>query len=160
MNGEYYVAFDLAATGYTTWTSLWPGLIIFVVGLICACFPGALPFTWPWSRAGIQVGGWLIATLSGALTAFALWVSYDEYRDLAERLATGRYQIVEGAVENYARDRTYEKFSVNGVWFEYSDFRGTSAFNNTAAEGGPVRPGQYVRIAHADGKILRLELRR
>ena len=156
MDGGYYVAFDLAASGYKAWTSLGPGLIILLVG---AFLPTLIPIPWPWSRRGVRAVGWIIAIFSGAWTAFSFWVTYAEYTYLAGRLAAGRYQTVEGTVENYEQDRTDEKFTVGGVAFTYSDFRVTSAFNNTAIEGGPIRPGLYVRIAYVDGKILRLEIR-
>lgn len=160
MDGQYHVVFDLAASGYKAWTSLVPGVVVFLVGLLMAIFPGIIPQPWPWSRSGVRVFGWLIVIFAGALSGVAFWSTYSEYRELASRLSTGRYEIVEGTVENYRQDRTDEAFTVGNVPFEYSDFSVSSAFNNTAAQGGPIRPSLAVRIAHTDGKILRLEIRR
>jgi len=160
MDGQYYVVFDLALSGYKAWTSLVPGLIIFAVGLLAAFFPGVVPVPWPWSRPGVQAVGWIMAVFSAAITMFGFWVTYDEYRTLNERLAKGQFAVAEGIVENYERDRTYERFTVSGQEFAYSDFNVTSAFNNTAAEGGPIRLELQVRIVHADGKILRIEIRK
>jgi hypothetical protein len=160
MEGAYYIAFDLVTSGYKAWVFPARGLVFVAGGLLLAFFPGVLPVPWPWTRQGIQAFGWIFAAFAVLWTGFSFWSTHSEYRHLADSLAAGRYQTVEGIVENYAGNEEDEKFSVNNVWFEYSDNRVTSAFNNVAALGGPVRPGLHVRIAHVDGKIVRLEIRR
>jgi len=160
MDPTYTTVFDFASSGYKAGTFLTPGLIGLVGGVLMGLFPGIVPFHWPWSRGGVRVIGWLIAAITTLWVGIAFWGTYGEYRRLADSLASGGYEIVEGAVENYASTENNEKFSVAGVWFEYGDSRVSSAFNNTAANGGPIRPGLHVRIAHVDGSILRLEIRK
>jgi hypothetical protein len=157
--GAYIIVFDLAASGYKAWTFPAIGLILLAVGLALSWFPGLFAH-WPWTPAGIRVFGQLFAGFAAVWTAVSFWATYSLYLDLADQLVKGRYEVVEGPVEDYKRSETEESFSVRGVVFSYSSSAPTSAFNHTAAEGGPVRPGLYVRITHVDGKILRLEIRR
>jgi len=75
------------------------------------------------------------------------------------RLDQGLYEIVEGPVTDYANNgRGAESFSVNGHRFSYSDHILTSGFHTTAADGGPIREGLYVRIVNANGLIPRLKV--
>ncbi|MGB8296715.1 MAG: hypothetical protein WCG85_14905, partial [Polyangia bacterium] len=51
-----------------------------------------------------------------------------------------------------------ERFSVCGDSFSYSNYLVTAGFNNTNSNGGPIREGMWVRIAHTGNSIARLEI--
>jgi hypothetical protein len=156
MDGQYQVVFDLAQSGYKAWWFPASGLIGVAIGLTMLFSPHNFE-TSRWPAGGVRILGVLFLAFSAAWTFNTFKGTFDHYRKLADRLARGDYQVVEGTVDNYERLRTAERFSVGGVRFEYSDARVTSAFNDTS---GPIRPGLYVRISHADGAILRLEVRK
>lgn len=78
------------------------------------------------------------------------------------------YKVVEGQIENFHpmphSGHDMESFTVNGVYFEYSDFVVHYGFNNTASHGGPIkRNGQQVRLSYitknGDNRILKIELK-
>ena len=78
------------------------------------------------------------------------------------------YQVVEGKIEDFHpmphSGHDVESFTVNGVYFEYSDYMLVYGFNNTASHGGPIkRNGQQVRLSYitvnGDNRILKIELR-
>lgn len=95
-------------------------------------------------------------------------------RELSTRKETKRifekkeYNVVEGQIENFHpmphSGHDMESFTVNGVYFEYSDFVVHYGFNNTASHGGPIkRNGQQVRLSYitknGDNRILKIELK-
>lgn len=55
-----------------------------------------------------------------------------------------------------ARGKTTECFKVQNECFCYS-INVSPAFNDTAAGGGPIRAGLWVRIRHVHGVIVQLE---
>ncbi len=78
------------------------------------------------------------------------------------------YRVVEGAIEDFnpmpPSGHAVESFTVNGVYFEYSDFMSVYGFNNTASHGGPLkRNGQQVRLSYITvngvNRILKIELK-
>src|SRR5665647_706795 len=78
-----------------------------------------------------------------------------------------KYEIIEGQVENYEpmlhSGHANEKFDVNKVHFEYSDFElGGIGYHNAASYGGVVREGLNVRITYLPvdsiNPILKLEI--
>lgn len=78
------------------------------------------------------------------------------------------YKVVEGQIENFNpmphSGHAMESFTVNGVYFEYSDFVVHYGFNNTASHGGPIkRNGQQVRLSYIsrneDNRILKIALK-
>lgn len=78
------------------------------------------------------------------------------------------YKIVEGEIENFNpmpyEGHTVESFTVNGIYFEYSDYILWNAFNNTASHGGPIKNnGQLVRLSYItvdeENRILKIELK-
>jgi hypothetical protein len=94
---------------------------------------------------------------------------------LKERLKTKRiffektFNVVEGEIENFnpmpVEGHKYESFTVNGLFFEYSDFSPTYSFNQSASHGGPIHTnGQKVRISYISNKtnnyILKIEVKK
>lgn len=78
------------------------------------------------------------------------------------------YQVIEGTIENFHpmphSGHDMESFTINDVYFEYSDFVIHYGFNNTASHGEPIkRNGQQVRLSYitknGDNRILKIELK-
>jgi hypothetical protein len=112
---------------------------------------------------------WQTTILSYFVFAFGLvWTAgtfaytYGGYIANLTALRNRSYQVVEGRVTNFSplpvSGHGVESFDVDGVSFSYSDYIITSGFNHTAANGGPIRPGLYVRVTYVDDAILRLEI--
>ena len=76
-----------------------------------------------------------------------------------------QYSIVEGRVSNYhpmpKEGHDYERFTVNGIDFEFSDYDLTYGYRNAASKGGAIKKDLFVRIYYFNNKgvnlILRLE---
>lgn len=77
------------------------------------------------------------------------------------------YQTTEGVVENFhpmpASGHDSERFTVNGIEFEFSDFDiGDYGYNNAASLGGAIKEGLKVRIGFFNNGyknvILKLEI--
>ena len=50
-----------------------------------------------------------------------------------------------------------ERLKVGGKMFDYSDYVLTPSFRQSESHGGPIHRDSWVRIAHVDGHIIRLE---
>jgi hypothetical protein len=159
---EYYVAFDAAAAGYRDWRFAAGGLPFLAVGVVLLLAHYRQPRarrSRPEGTVLLLFSGFALCWMGGAFAG--TWSDYSELRDA---LRTGRYALVEGVVTDFVpmpkEGHAYERFSVNGCTYRYSDFVVTGAFNNTSSHGGPVREGLRVRIADVRGKIARLEIAR
>ncbi len=83
-------------------------------------------------------------------------------------VANKEYKIVEGTVDNYQpmpyEGHANEKFDVAGVHFEFSDYDINVGYHNSAAHGGVIKAGRYVRITYstvsAKLTILKLEIQK
>lgn len=157
---EYVIAFDLLDAGYRQWPSAAFGLIFVAVGSVLVGF-----------REKTQAPSWFRNAFAFFFLGFSiLWTTvafvgtYGQYHSLSRALREGRVETVEGRVEAFVpmpySGHAMESFSVGGVRFEYSDYVTTAGFNNTASHGGPIAPGQVVRIAYVAGNIVRLEIRK
>lgn len=96
-------------------------------------------------------------------------VTFGEFLQLRRTLNNGRYQVVEGPVENFVpmpyQGHAAEHFTVKSVPFSYSTYQVISCFNHTSSHGGPIRWGLPVRISYVaalssyrSNCILRLEV--
>ncbi len=98
----------------------------------------------------------LLWTVGGS--AALLWSNYT----VRQALRTGEVTTVEGVVRNFspmpAGGHANETFLVAGTRFSYSAYTLAPGFHQTRSERGPIVDGAYVRIAHRDGTILRLEM--
>jgi hypothetical protein len=86
-----------------------------------------------------------------------------------ESIANGKLKVTEGIITNFdpmpGGGHKMESFSVNNVYFEYSDFLVIEGFNNTKSHGGPINgDGDSVRISYYtkdnDNYIVKLELKK
>jgi len=84
---------------------------------------------------------------------------------LVSAYETKQYQVVEGEVRVLRQQPAHGHTSgdvvvVNGVRFEVNYFFATPAYRDTIAHGGALKPGVYARLYHADGAILRVDVRK
>ena len=159
MEPEYVVAFDILDEGIGG--RLFLGLFVWLAGVAV----GVVML-----RRSLRPGP------PGPLVLFALWLViwgcggglgvantfHQRLRSLAWA-RDGDFGVVEGEVRNFhpvpRGGKGPESFTVAGVRFVYSASDG-AGFNHVALDGGPMRPGQYVRISHRNGRILKIEVRR
>ncbi|MCD6337277.1 MAG: hypothetical protein J7M01_03485 [Candidatus Marinimicrobia bacterium] len=95
----------------------------------------------------------LFAAFMTFLTVSSFFISKD---NTSEIIDNEDYKVVEGIIENFDRmpygGHKDESFTVNGVYFAYSDYgsyAGVNSFNQTASHGGPIREnGQQVRLTY------------
>jgi hypothetical protein len=82
---------------------------------------------------------------------------YQRYRCLSWA-SGGHFQVVEGEVKSFSETRNDDFFIVGGVQFHIAGSDLTrGALGQRSREGGPIRPGMKVKIAHHDGRILKVE---
>ncbi len=158
-SAHYEVVFDVLLAGYRQWWFPAAGVPFVVVGI--ALLLGGSRMT--------RGGGALLHTLGATVVTLGiLWVggalasTYADYAHLRDRLRSGQYMTVEGAVTNFVPgdlgDHRQESFTVAGHHFSYAPSIVTAGFNRSAAHGGPIAEGMRVRIAAVDGEIARLEI--
>jgi hypothetical protein len=167
--GAFVKVFDVADSGFRDWDFAAFGLIFVGVGLVIFFGPRVIralgiPFrdfrSWSYNLFRYFFLGF---SLFWVTVAFA--GTYGVYLHHRALLRDGGYRTAEGTVEDFVpmpfEGHADESFTVSGVDFSYSDYGVTDAFNNSQSHGGPIRAGQYVRIAYdpANHAILRLEIR-
>ena len=110
--------------------------------------------------------GILFAFFAALISAFVIPSQIAEYRQTKRIFTNKNYQIVEGKVNNFhpmpSGGHDTERFTVDSVQFEYSDYDLTDyGYNNAASKGGVIKEGLYVRIGYFNNGnrtvILRLE---
>lgn len=159
---SYVTIFDLSQKGFD-WSPGIIGLAFVVFGL------AALGIRRPGAPPNLRA---LIPVVIGALFGIgAMGFQISNQQHYQQVLAQGEALVVEGPIEHFhpmpKQGHDTEHFIVNGVYFSYTDFSVTSAFNNTSSHGGPLTEGMTVRISYTDSRefggqlaILRIEQRR
>ena len=147
---HWVTVFDLDRAGFTCWSPVFLGLFLAAFGWIVASGPER------GRRGGVVFFG-IGASIAGYAAALGLW----NYLEARAALHDGRAEIVEGSVESFhpMGRRDTEHFKVGARYFEYRDDDLSAGLHTPSAQGGPIRPGEYVRIAAYKGAILRLEIR-
>ena len=161
---DYYLIFDATAQGYTTWRAAILPACIAVVGAVLSM---SAPFlVSPDDRKGMRFYRALTRTVGSlGLVACVAMLAYTRrsYNALSDSLRDRTFRVVEGEVMDFVPQgpdgHPIEKFRIGNVWFSYSESDISSAFHQTAAQGGPIRSRLRVRIADVDGAIARLEIR-
>jgi hypothetical protein len=104
------------------------------------------------------VGLLLVALLPVAV----LFIADRRQAHWREAVESGRAVVLTGRVEGFhpmePGCHDDEHFVVAKHRFAYRDCAVTGAFNRSSTYGGPVRPGQLVRITHVEGAIIKLEI--
>ena len=138
------------------------GLDYWIILMVPAgpCFMGLIYYfrrnqRWAATFAVVWSIGWIALGGVGAYN-----VNFQRLR-CAQWVRSGEYRVVEGVVSDFhpipATGHDSERFTVDGVRFEYSDNDlSKGGFNNAASLGGPIKTGLRVKIAYNQGRILRL----
>lgn len=150
----YHTVFEM------TWDAFpWQLLILSTAGLITGLAllrsrESRESTTWNWL-------GWIFTGFSSLWTGWLLWTLAGHFFTM-RALETRQIQITEGHVGNYTFEmhdgHGFESFTVNGARFHYSDFLATGGYNRPASQGGVIREGLRVRIAHRGNTIAKLEV--
>ncbi len=143
-----------------TWAAYpWQLLILSMAGLLIGLAllrsrEASESFTW-------KALGWIFTGFSLIWTAWLLWTLADHFSTM-RAMETKQIQITEGRIDNYTFEmhdgHGFESFTINGTRFHYSDFLATGGYNRPASQGGVIREGLQVRIAHRGNTIARLEV--
>ncbi len=151
---SYHTVFEMTWNAYP-----WQLLILSTAGLIVGFAllrsrESRESTTWNWL-------GWIFTGFSSLWTGWLLWTLAGHFSTM-RGLETNQIQITEGRVDNYTFEmhdgHGFEAFTVNGARFHYSDFLATGGYNRPASQGGVIREGLQVRIAHRGNTIAKLEV--
>jgi hypothetical protein len=100
-----------------------------------------------------MVFGIIFASFGGLVTILLISIMLGEYYNTKSVYDKKQYQLIEGKVGNYhpmpEGGHDTERFTVNGVEFEFSDFDVSDyGYNNAASHGGAIRQGLNVKIGY------------
>jgi hypothetical protein len=167
---QFVKVFDILDSGYKNWPFAAFGLIAVAAGIVVAALPYILPrFGIPFaifqSRAAFGFSRYFMLAFGVLWTLGAFALTYSQYHQHELLARQGACQLIEGSVEQFQPQNPsgsgLESFVVSGVQFRYSNAIVTDGFNDTAANGGPIKGGEYLRICYDPhgNVILRLEIR-
>jgi hypothetical protein len=154
MTGQCKPVFDLMTAGYTAWPIVAAGsgvtLVMSVILVIISRaykLPGTICF---------------VPVLTGLLTIGLFLSTWTEYRAALAARISGRYEVVEGRIENFVpepfRGHSKESFTVAGRRIQYGTFVMTPGFHRSRARGGPFDTGIHVRLFVRGDDILYAEV--
>ena len=165
---DYDLVFDAANSSYTIWDSIHEGILFIIFGIalnvsstLQSMFIRGFSEKVSKRVAKFVLGFAIIFTLMS-------FTSYTDSNRAKSASLNNCCKTVEGPVENYQLydAAESEKFEVEGVSFNYSDFSRTGGFDTTATKGGPISEGLNVRICYISPTskrsniIVRLELKK
>ena len=162
----YRVIFDFALRDAQPWTFGLMGFLFIAIGAVLVTVVrrrGSLPFRgWNEHPRRSAVFAYFMFGFALLWTSIVYVSQFREHAALSEAIASGRAQVVEGAVTNFhampATGHDTERFCVQAACFSYSDYIVTFGFNNTSSHGGPIRAGLQVRITYVGNTIVKLEV--
>ncbi len=159
---DYQVVFDITTVVYKSWTFLAYGLIFVAAGVLLIAIRKRLPGWWAKHPRANSVFAFFFFGFAVVWTLTSFLSTYHDYSSLSSAKEAGRAFVVEGFVTNFkpmpVTGHAMEKFCVQGVCFEYSDYVITAGFNNTSSHGGPIREGLPVRVTYVGNSIVKLEV--
>ena len=163
---DYKTVFEIADKGFDMIT-LMP-LLFVIIGIGISWFNIKYNKSTSPKKKFTIVFGFIFSGFALLMLIFTLPSNISNRNKTKEIFENKNYQIVEGKIENFHpmphSRHDVESFTVNGVYFEYSDFILVYGFNNTASHGGPLKEnGQQVRLSYinenGDNRILKIELK-
>ncbi|PEJ59233.1 MULTISPECIES: hypothetical protein [unclassified Bacillus (in: firmicutes)] len=108
-----------------------------------------------------RIGGTFCLLMFIFLTINQVYIFYH----VKHLIDTNNVKVVEGYVEKYHPDSEYkggnmENFTINGVYFEYSEgVISVGGYNNAASHGGVIRHnGQYLKIKYYKDRLDKNEI--
>jgi len=106
----------------------------------------------------------VVIALATLVTIIILVITWQDYSAMRSALSMHTYRVVTGQVTDFVPEgpngHPMEQFTVSGSRYVYASSDITSAFHQTARNGGPLHEGVLVRIADSHGAIVRLEMAR
>lgn len=161
MQPEYVVAYNILDEGIG-WQRMWP-VLGWLAGLVIAGCAWRHQLRERKYSAVLFMSLWLAFWICGGI--FGVSNVVIQQVKCINWAKSGEFEVVEGEVRDFkpmpAHGHTNEVFTVSGVRFSYSDYDlSRGGFNNATSHGGPIREGLPVRIAHRDGRILKIEVRK
>ena len=157
------LVFDILQSDYTEWKPILLGLAFVALGLLLTLAPRLMQKLLPGGLQGKAriAFGWILLAFALAWTYGAYDNTYPSYKRLREAAARGQAVTIEGPIEHFHPmpygGHDSESFDVAGEHFSFSDYSYTGGFNRSASHGGPLHEGLWVRIAHIDHIIVKLE---
>src|SRR5262245_53756421 len=104
----------------------------------------------------------VFSAAGGALSIFAILLSYAQFATLKHHLKTGRFKVAEGIVQDFVPmppgGHATESFRVGDVNFRYGYGSSSTTFTSGWNQGY-LHNGAQVRIAYDGGEILRVEVK-
>jgi hypothetical protein len=151
-------------------------LLIGYLPLVYLCIIGiSLIFVYTRIRKRLQKNNNQLIAL-GFISIFFYFIlvfmlrQFSDGRKIKQIMEDRNYFIVEGTPENYhpmpKEGHDNERFDINGIHFEYSDFVINAAgYNHAASLGGVITPENYYRLTFYkvndinSNRILKIEIR-
>lgn len=159
---DYKVVFDVTDAGYKSWTFPAFGLIFVAVGAVLVAFRNKLPGSWHKHHRASKLFAFFFLGFAVFWTLITSLLTYSDYSSLKTSKETNRASVVEGSVTDFKpmpfAGHAMEKFCVQQICFEYSDYVITAGFNNTSSHGGPIKEGLPVRATYVGNSIVKLEV--
>lgn len=165
MTGDYRLVFDIAAHPTGLGGFILVPLVFTGIGALLVFKPALMQRLLPRGPQGRArtAFAWVYFLFSVTVTLAFLASHLSAQRRLQSALTNGTASVVEGCLDAFhpmpAHGHETERLWLKGRCLAYSDFIATPGFNHTEVRGGPVHADSGVRITHADGVILRLEVR-
>lgn len=162
---DYKTVFEVTDKGFDMIT-LSP-LLLVAVGIGISWFNIKSKSESPRRKFNI-VFGFIFSGFALLVSIFMIPISIADRNKTQKIFKNKEYQVVEGIIEHFHpmphEGHEVESFTVNDVYFEYSDYMLVYGFNNTASHGGPLkRNGQQVRLSyiklHGENRILKIEIK-
>ena len=159
---NYQVVYDIQQVWYPGWWIFAIGILCLLTGLGVIFFGDTAPLDSliPRSMQQRVIIPFLICVF-GSVWIGAGIINRSSFASLRAADRDGSAEVVEGIVEQYvltSKGHSKETFVVGNRYFAYSDYDSGAGFHQTRARGGPITEGLRVRIAHVDGRIVRLEI--
>jgi hypothetical protein len=163
---DYKTVFEVTDNGFDI-TILMP-LLFIIIGLGVSLFNIKYNKSTSSKKQFTIVFGFIFSAFGLLISLLTIPSSISSQQKTKEIFENKEYKTVEGKIENFNPmpygGHAVESFTVNGVYFEYSDYILWDAFNNTASHGGPIKNnGQLVRLSYItvdeENRILKIELK-
>lgn len=157
----YETYYDIASSGFASWTSILI-MLPFVVAVIFLFSKPASYFGPPGFSKLVNGFRYFYFCLTLFFVIIAVGSTCSNYTFYKNYVENNEFQVVEGVVTNfqpYVERRSSEKFCVKDVCFILRSY--SWGFNQAASNGGPIREGLPVRIAYVEDEgntIVRLEI--
>ena len=154
MNTNYKVAYEISSAGLEMGISSILPIMFIIIGFIVGIYN--LKFTskdYP-KRTKNMIFGFAFGCFGFFFLMIGSPMTRSHFHKTNELYKNNKFKTIEGKIENFdpmpKAGHKHESFTINGVYFEYSDYYlAYHGFNNTASHGGPItHNGQELRLGY------------